>query len=415
MFKLKAILCSLLILSSPAFAMMRSLCTLPKNRLASSVSRLTPNISSITRSFACGARAPFTMSKAAYRKPLLLHKTYQNSPLLISNQHHKHDRDQQKKPSFNHARNVALLAGTGVALAALYNGAAKSEGQDKEKDEQRLESHKNPYETQRRKYYEELLTKPWGEVSKKYIDALQAEEKELMKEFFKLTGIKHDEFEKFIQHEFERINEFKKNMQSSTRRIAFLRPFNTSPASLTVQEECKSLLNKVGINYSEFKILRGEHTRIENDFLIVGHELNQGTSLLKVAVCHEINHILHDDALRVYCINEFIRTKKQNAANYAIIKAHALRFRRFIEKRADLLANLLDLSYVQADSQKFKEWAEIEPLGLGNPPKPWYKKTIGKIKYLEPTHPTNTVRAAYLTQLHQEMLEAIEKNKQKIK
>jgi hypothetical protein len=306
-------------------------------------------------------------------------------PSVFKNQNN----DKGQKFNWHTTRSRACLAGTGAALAALYVGSstAKSDGQEKPK----LELYKNPYEAQRKKYYEKLLAKPWGEVSKKYIDALEAEEKELMKELsFELRNLSEEEWslkKKFYEQEISKLQD-----------VDAIRTYNHKLSSQEVSVSLLSLINEcfkeVGIDPQSMKILMVQNMTgimgISSDgTLYINEVYNKVNDAIKSTIFHEAMHLLHSDAL--------IGARTINYDN-------ELKWSVFCERRADILSALISLNNVEARKLKYKPFMVVkyEDGSVHN-------YFFGGDKY----HPPVSVTYGILTQLHEEMLEAIEKNKQK--
>ncbi len=104
---------------------------------------------------------------------------------------------------------------------------------------------------------------------------------------------------------------------------------------------------------------------------------------IEVTLAHELMHIANEDSFNMYCLNQFYETKKQTHSiptkKFNTMKG---KWERLQEKRADLLAGLIDVQYAQAFAQEFK-------------------RDISPNEKLKPTstHPTAQDRYEYLTTL----------------
>jgi hypothetical protein len=448
MFKLKIALYALFVFASPTCAMMRSLCSLPTQRLATIAPRLTPKMSNLLR-FARDARSPFLMSKMVYTKPTPQITPIFKAPFSRNSQQNKQNNN-HKKFDFKRARNFACLAGTGAALTTLYQ-TAKAEAK---KEEPKPEPYKNPYEAQRKKYYDELLAKPWGEVSKKYIDALEAEEKELMKEFFELAGMNEEQLEARKAEVFAYLKEHKKEIQENALKKCIQ---DKDLIEDRVNERITHLLDKYGLN--NFKIVVDPKVSdlavdfVANLFICgsryiksnkIWNESDSGywkidLSSVDCGILHEIQHVYHNDIFMNIVLSN--STIKDTHAFINEQNEFSLKFRRFQEKRADILAGLNDIStarggmegykvdLIEVISSKFVDVSSVLlPIVLltaqfTNNAVSFDNLLLGITPYItlssyfslthQRTHPNILQRMRYFTQLHQEMLEAMEKNKQK--
>ena len=377
----------LLLNALPTVGMQRMLRLSSTMNVASSL-RVAPRIFNQIR-YVPRVQAPFSYSMPRIGIRTLIPQ----APVLKTERQQKKDYDQKQQSFFNPINKKRLFA-VGSVVAGLYAGNAIAQADEKQQEE--FGQYKPPYEEQRKKYYAMLLSKPWGSVAKKYIDQFAQEEAEIMNKFFTYTKISKTEWEECKQ---------------KTLRPDFNNPFVcTFPARSVVVEEVKEVFNLLSIDSTKFKILEGSQTGLGFGILVVGNYLEPETVFFRTSILHEGQHLLHDDLYIHSCVGEILRKKKFNE----LTDKYGLKIQRFMERRADILAVLSDPSYAQVDAEKYKEWALEEPLGLGIPPKPPHMQTYGKRKkWLPPTHPTNTERAAYLQKVYEEMYET-EKN-QKLK
>ncbi len=243
------------------------------------------------------------------------------------------------------------------------------------KDNEKVKLCKNPFEEQRKKYYATLLIKPWGEIAKKYIEQLEKEERALMTELFRSTNTTEQQWQQFEQaYEYKNI----------FGHLPFIgAPF---PARVEVQIAVRKIFEEAGLDLKKFRIhgtSLPSAISYSGNMLSVEHDLNPSTNLFKATIWHEIQHLFHNDEHRIYCIHDFIQQKSKNNKELEEI---GLKLQRFAEKRADILANLLDPSYAKDDAEHYANFAEFDL----------------KVQ----THPTNLCRSQYLQNLYNDMLKA---------
>lgn len=101
---------------------------------------------------------------------------------------------------------------------------------------------------------------------------------------------------------------------------------------------------------------------------------------IESTIAHELMHIVHEDDLNVYCLNQIYAEKEKSCAipkkKFARIKGE---WERLQEERADLLAGAITIEYAQASAEQFK-------------------RNIPARERLKPTdtHPTQRERAKYM-------------------
>ena len=288
--------------------------------------------------------------------------------------------------SRNVPRVVALrrLVGTGMALGALC-AAASCEG-SKDKAEKPAVQYQAPFEESRKKFYKDLESKPWGEVSKKYIRALQEEEQKLMDEFFEITKLSKDEWNRTLIEKQQAIN---LTVNGDAKKMENAK----DPISQSLKLGLDAAANACGLDHNELRY--GYSEEISHDVMGAygnlvyinknadfGNEIDCDT---QQTMRHEMQHILHSDS----CIRESIGAYcKEGGAFYC-------RWSRFKEKRADILA----LLSIHPDCHPARNnYAYVLLMQL--------PKSIST-----DTHPSWSERASYSRQLHKEMEEAIAKNK----
>ncbi len=316
---------------------------------------------------------------------------------------------------------LQIQLGLSVEKAKRKSSKLPHEEQHKQHKALDQEQHRQcilPHEEQRKKYYAELLATPWGDVSKKYIEALDAEEKELMKEFFELTGVTQQQLdgvkmacmaniEKDTANRYQEILAKNSAYQESVidgykeRVIAFLDYHGLQHIKIVVNAEmhCSSVymgIYCIGIDHLKYDDLSSN--RLKSASAQTGWNSN-GWDLV---ILHEIMHLLQSDSLINACIRHFSANSK-----------FELKYSRFVEKRADILAGLSGPLVTLGIRAQYGEKSRSLPATAPQ----WIKKVTSIIERPEVaiTHPKNDDRIDYLNQLHQEMLEAIEKNKQKAK
>ena len=414
----------MLILSSvSAHAMLRQLCYMPQKSTVLASRFTQAGLSQ--RRILPASRSPFLSATAVKVAP----KTY--SALAFQNSDYKKQNDDRRfKFKWNHATALKALAGTGAALSALCAGSALAE--QKADKEQAVQPYKPPFDEQRKQYYARLLALPWGNVAKKYIDQLEAEEKALMKEFFEVTEITQEEYEKEAAEFTLQYDKLPSPIQEEY------------PLSDTLKQMIIIELGICSINPKEIKIAQKKRAvdewskhKKEDGHLSFGADLDfgadrrgiwanegagwhasnlsdHGESIVKHFILHEIMHILFDDGFEGILQKRFVRSffdKASSSKKWSLLfggnpKDVYLRYARFIERRADILAGLVDLNAARA-------YMNVNQRSV----KPQFRRTLAYVFSLgnvdldsyDEYHEPISVRAAYMTQLHDEMLEAMNK------
>ena len=368
--------------------------------------------------------------------------------------------DHTSKPlSFKNELHRRALRGTGFALEALEDKAVNL--QKKQDNNQKLEPYKNPYEAQRKKYYAEILAKPWGQVSKKYIDALEAEEKGLIAEFLAITGMSIEQWEEKKAILFQYVKHNETRLQSNyLKKYGFVE--NKKLIDPEVNERIDFYLKKYEL---DFMVVVGPNDDLSSlavsstsKVLICSANALKNccypANPLKIdnACLHEMQHVFHsDDFMRnimMYCTIKDTNT---------YLDGHEFLFKisKFYEKRADMLAALNTLDKPSFSYESLKDLPLIgkpeavklfvanfvtealllkfiDKMGIVTVPTAviFAASTIsfiGGIMFMQPHnikgqwtqvnpskyHPSYEERSDYLIKLHQEILAAIEKNKQK--
>ena len=422
MFTIKKFVCFLFILSSvSAHAMLRQLFYIPqKSTLLAS--RLTQQVGLPHQGILPASRSPFLSATTVKVVP----KTY-SSLVFQSSDYKKQNNDRRFKFKWNHAIALKALAGTGAALSALCAGTALAE---QKTDEKRvIQPYSPPFDEQRKKYYARLLALPWGNVAKKYIEELEAEEKALMKEFLELTEITQEEYEKEAAIFTTQYDKMSSPIQEQEKY----------PLSDTLKQMIIIELGICSINPKEIKIAQNKHAvdewlkhkkpdrRVKFGADRGGIWANEGAGwhasiitdhgklLVKHQILHEIVHLLFDDGFNQYFKRRFLKSffDKASSSKKLLLKFGGnpknvyYRYARFIERRADILAGLSDLGAAQACVENSQD-AVINPQ---------FRRTLAYVFSLgnvdldsyDEHHEPISVKSAYMTQLHDEMLEAMNK------
>lgn len=317
------------------------------------------------------------------------------------------DNDQRQKFNWNRAKNAGVLLGTGATLAVLYAQAAKSEGQEKE--QQALEQYKSPFEKQRKKYYEQLLAKPWGNVSREYIFMLEKTEKEYMDVFLQIIGKTEKEWNHFKNN---LITHFQSTKDDNWEVLHKQYSIDKKLLLDELPERIEFLFTQHGL-HNDIKLVidpnANEGLMVAYPYVIIGelffksHAIWQNADAKKLITAesidavflHEMQHLLHEEIAIQFMRNEFPQHK-----------SFFNKFSKFQEMRADILSGLTNPAVALGAANFFQartlhERPKNMPAGFV-----WAELP-------SPHHPPRDMRIQYLTSMHQEMLDAIEKNKQK--
>lgn len=292
------------------------------------------------------------------------------SPFLLAKTKQQQAQQQNNKAA---AKFMPVVAGIGATSTALGLNTAKQEA-----------CYKAPWQDARDNYYKLLLSKPWGAVSKKYIEFFKQRENELLQDFFKLAGITEQEFE---ASKMERNEEYLELLMRSSAHI-----LNDNYAL-----RIKQAFDLIGIDKSKVKIIIDENiqTMAANEYhlSICPDGMSEYINVFEfdASVFHEIMHMLHSDAFI-----SWVMARWSAKAGYS---SFIPKWNHFTERRADILAGLLHPEYAFGSYRQFERSL---PLTL----KIFPRLRIGSPEAIYDSHPKDSVRVAYLRALHKEMLAA---------
>lgn len=225
-------------------------------------------------------------------------------------------------------------------------------------------------------HYQVLESKPWWAVSKKYITALAQEDKELMQEFFTLVGITESDFDQYKHQWYQSFIESEKKQ-------------NAQQPSLDDEyaKMIKRMFELAGVDSSKiiiksernptFRAAAGLKTIYVNPDYI---PLNSDSWSDIQTLFHEMIHIMHEDHLTTWLML-FWKDNPQ-------LESFIIKRKHFQEKRADILAMLVDLNVALAN---VLEAAQDNSAG-------------------DATHPSGQIKRAYSLQVYNEMMKAIEEH-----
>lgn len=314
---------------------------------------------------------------------------------------------------FNTPRAITFkrLVGTSAALGAL-SATALCEG-SKAKAEKPLAQYQAPFEESRKKFYKDLESKPWAEVSKKYIKALQEEEQKLWEEFFEITWLTKEGWEAILNRsdikEGYKKNADKEVSQSENR-------YSEIPASLRAEFEKAAKLCSIDpkeiqfLEYGKYMNMSASQSHITIASEIISaydpqkypHYQWIPKSQIKLLMLHELQHVLHNDGYICTVMSWFSidKTRKDYDKAKQDYENFQTKYAKFIERRGDMLAALVDPQNASARPYSFEM---LVPRYLNM----LVSLDIASLSF--PRHPSISERAAYLTQLHKEMLAATAK------
>ncbi len=188
--------------------------------------------------------------------------------------------------------------------------------------------------------------KPWAAVEERYRRELQAEEKQLMEEFFRLTNITQEEWDN------ER-TKFKLSYLTNEKKLARAKKKSKShPPTPLVANTIKFHLKQQGVNPQSIPLIRsdrGNFVAMTDQLSIWVNEKELKSSSLNfihATILHEIEHIKNEDVTTRLLIRKLFNQKNVPwLPRWDFLNRHLI----FCEKRADILAGVKNISYVQAD------------------------------------------------------------------
>ncbi len=334
--------------------------------------------------------------------------------ILSYTQQNKHS-----KNSFNFKKFVPYAAGIAGGFALGYLGLKNNQDEDRaikklaaakqklKKTGEELLVYNSPWHKQRENFRERLLSTSWNDVSREFIDALDEQSQKLDEEFFKLAAITADMYAVF-KITFDNLQIIEKREKQDAIKCSLPPEFYAN--------RIKGWLQTMMFDASDLTILKSED--MQSPMAACRRQLYINPKFFKdfknitqfdASLIHELAHILQDDAstLMVQLILLDIGCKDKSLAH-----AYFNKRRLFAEKRADILAGLVHPDFALALSELMH--------GLANPV--WQEKVLafaatGKRVNFDNSgreHPKHSERSIYMKELHEKMLAAVEKNKQKV-
>lgn len=387
------------------------------------------SVTSATRLFPNRLCANQTRLAVTVSQPKISIKAH---PMFIQLQHQDKKKNDQYRSNFNKSQNFKRLIGTGAALTALYAGASVVQADGKEQSE--VAAYKPPFEEQCKKYYAELLKKPWGEVAKKYIEQFEKEENELMKEIFETLQLK-TALEITPELKTKTVEEMKdldlkcreyflnREQEWIKQKLAYYPEDPIEPRvkiriyNFLKQFEIDDQITIVPSNDTDF-LEAGLSTIRVGDECFKNHPFWQNTDAGKFflkdiwvdsAILHEIQHILQADYFKLYIFGLFATPNFPIQIDQKKLEKCVLKYRILAEKRADVLAGLMEPKFAIGLAEYF--------LYILRYPSPWYIKPLYAVGLAHEVsgvkasgHASYTERSIYMKQLHKEMIEAIKNN-----
>jgi len=342
--------------------------------------------------------APKIFTRALRTTPVVTQKGYQQIKPVVTQQH-------DKKPEYdNYAKsNSYKWAAIGAAVMLGHVGYQVAQCQEEENRKYGFS-----FESDRKIFYEYLKSRPWGKTVKGRLEECENEYQEWLQKWCKLGKITPSEWEAYVHDnidsckikELNTISFFKNNKRlddlSRIRAHAMMELLGLDKARIELvcrregfQHPIGSVISCIMICPEECKVF------FKND------------EQFQAAFLHELQHLFHND----YAVGALIE-KFGSASNniwWGDLEESLKQFRHLTEKRADILAGLVDPKYAQSLADAFLELKNPSPelVMWGFNSSDFYKE--------HDSHPSDASRVANLNQLHKDMLAEIESNKGDIK
>ncbi|MDR3549952.1 MAG: hypothetical protein P4L31_00935 [Candidatus Babeliales bacterium] len=275
-----------------------------------------------------------------------------------------------------------------IAAILLLQGTCKSRAIESVAQGQIL-AYRAPYAGTQATFYQYLSGKPWSGVVERYTTQQAKQEQSLNDEVFNILGINQEQFNQY-KAEFYPLylgSQEKQCCQVTARAKKEICEHEPLIFDFLLEHE---------IDVSSMKVIPTEDMGIAaatqsnlyiDDAAIVDKKKNDLTDLAQADILHEMQHVLHDDSFNIFVIKNLLLQHAQSCpTKIKQYKKLLSRFDKFREKRADILAGLVDPLYARVSADYY---ADQVALGLGDEPCD--------------THPTPATRYAYLNQLHKEI------------
>ncbi|MCX5922931.1 MAG: hypothetical protein NTX86_06425 [Candidatus Dependentiae bacterium] len=376
-----------------------------------------PTLAIATKTLPSFRPGRFTSSIPQINQVACVNQNVSNVIHALQDQRKNQDKDQKQKRYFN-----PYLA---MALGALGTIATASVAHCEDKEEQEsVKLYELPFEQARNQCSEDLGKTLWGEVAKERIERLKKEEQSLMDELFKNTRITPAEWSRYeedccgiVERGELKSRECKDEENMSEQDLLVWKKRVSSIQKLLM--DCNISPDEIKIvpeeNDGSPMVAHSANKTIFIDPVMMHTDFNIAHSF-EAAACHEIQHLLHDDTIKKVILLALLETHNIDRV-YGELFSN--RLSRFQEKRADILAGLLDPKYAKSLSDMFSQRDQrnksefVAKLSWLQ----WtlYQTGVSRIpsRKSDNTHPLDSERAQYLKKLHQEMVAAIEKNKSK--
>ncbi|MDR3549787.1 MAG: hypothetical protein P4L31_00090 [Candidatus Babeliales bacterium] len=276
-------------------------------------------------------------------------------------------------------------------------------------------TYRSKWEDERVKFYQDLESKPWKEVSKKHIVLFEQEEIQLINECCALLEITPLDFQ-----------EMKSQLKNTYRDVTtkYIDACKTEPGADLVPDDLKKIiieeLEKYRLNNKNIIILNndslysparvnGDMLAINRSFLVEHVSEEDRHDFFRSTIHHEIMHILHDDTYTTFLL--YILKHTHGKSNEKQFQEFTLKYNNFHERRADILAglsnsvickdlgdgfNMMD-SWLERRARElviFLAWLNIN-------------KSINDWAMKVKVHDPFGARFAYMNQLYNEMTQAV--------
>jgi len=262
------------------------------------------------------------------------------------------------------------------------------------------------FESARKAFYEYLKARPWGNVSKKYMEEYENKYQAIMQKWYELTGLTPAQWQKYMRDnmdvynstELEEINDITVNL----------------PLEKLLITKAHTIMQELGLDKDRIELTHGLYPFIPvaafSHHILINPEgvkiFCENTEQFQAAFLHELQHILHNDVIVSSLMEKFYEDKKN--ISYTAFVDLMKQFSHLREMRADILAALVDPKYAKASIDAFLKFKNPSPgiAMLGALSTDFYEEAD--------SHPSFAHRVANLNQLHEEMLAEIEKNRAQI-
>jgi len=384
---------------------------------AVTATRLTPAVA-----------APKMFTRAVNTKQ----QTHKQIKPVVTQQHDK------KSEYDNYAKSRFYAWATGVAVICGCAGYQIFDNQPTTKTEKYIP----PFQDARIKVYQALKSGPTKETATKYIKAFQEEEQAIMADVFKILRINSEQDRQAWEYCKRTVALWRSRWDQEKIEIS-KKEYSDVPENLKAM--INKLLQESYINPNQIALLKGSQVAVRQRVIFVKNNslINKITALIggmplweachvdswtseqkaymAAVFMHEIQHILHDDWCGAGFIVNFPLFHLNKKIDQTALDACVLRLKILQEKRADIMAGLMNPRYAKALSGYYNQHstllrkANVITHDYMTQGLKFLPQTIKKWTSLEKDpHEFDWHRTAYMKKLHEEMLAEIAKNKKDV-